>query len=156
MPRVSAHADGRVSVTAASTRLSDDDHVVRYCKPSSLSAGRPTALSFSLRHAETYLSVRWLECFGVASRTEALAQVRKATARRLRLARNGRLAVLPVGPIRALRLDGGDRVIVKHLGEDHDLSHTGLFAPPASRLAMATGLARLASRRADVAPAVLS
>ncbi|WP_425153561.1 hypothetical protein [Candidatus Palauibacter sp.] len=76
--------------------LPDDDHVVRYAKPTLVeedgSVGGP---AFQLRPGEASLSVHWLECFDDQSRSGPLRQVRRLS--RLRLSRNGRFAELHAG-----------------------------------------------------------
>ena len=46
--------------------LPDRDHVSRYCKPSTVGErGQPMASAFAIRLGEGYLSVNWLEHFGM-------------------------------------------------------------------------------------------
>ncbi len=80
-----------------SNDLPNDDHVVRYTKPTHLRKvdGRPTGAAFCLRSDETGLSVNWLECFRDLSKNEQLAEVRRLY--RLDMSKNGQLAELNVG-----------------------------------------------------------
>ena len=79
--------------------LPDDDHVARYCKPSSVDGqGMPMASAFQLRSGEQHLSVNWLERGGTRDVHAAMTQVRSGfVSRGYRVRGNGRFAVLNVG-----------------------------------------------------------
>ena len=79
--------------------LPDEDHVVRYVKPTSV---RPDGVvdgsEFCLREHrpdDTGLSVNWLECFRGLTREKQLAEVRRLS--RLNMRKRGRFAELNVG-----------------------------------------------------------
>ncbi len=79
--------------------LPDDNHVVRYVKPTSVRTdGKVDGSAFCLRaHRpdDTGLSVHWLECFRNSTKNEQLAEVRRLA--RLKMRERGRLAELNVG-----------------------------------------------------------
>ncbi len=79
--------------------LSDDNHVVRYVKPTSIRTdGKVDGSEFCLREHrpdDTGVSVNWLECFGGLSNAQQLDEVRRLS--RLDMKKNGRLAELNVG-----------------------------------------------------------
>lgn len=79
--------------------LSDEDHVVRYVKPTSVrDDGTVDGSAFCLRaHRpdDVRLSVHWLECFRDSTKSDRLAAVRQLS--RLRLSERGRFAELNVG-----------------------------------------------------------
>jgi hypothetical protein len=79
--------------------LPDDDHVVRYVKPTSVREdGTVDGSAFCLRaHRpdDVRLSVHWLECFRDSTKSDQLAAVRQLS--RLRLRERGRFAELNVG-----------------------------------------------------------
>ena len=80
-----------------SMNLPDDNHVVRYARPTHLrkNDGKVTGAAFCLRADEIGLSVNWLECFCDHTKDEQLVEVRRLY--RLEMSRNGRLAELNVG-----------------------------------------------------------
>ena len=79
--------------------LSDDDHVVRYARPTSVRTdGKVDGTAFCLRANrpdDTGLSVHWLECFCDGTKEEQLAEVRRLS--RLQMRERGRLAEMNVG-----------------------------------------------------------
>ncbi len=119
--------------------LPDDDHVARYCKPSSVDEqGMPMASAFQLRSGEQHLSVNWLEHGGTRDVEAAIQQVRSGfVSRRYRLRGNGRFAVLNVG--------------VAKTTVRHALGHSLGYA--SDDLAVAVELTALLSKR-SVHPAV--
>ena len=76
-------------------QLPDDDHVVRYVKPSFLLNETVSGDAFELRINETGLSVNWLEIIDDVDDHARLNQIRCLS--RLKLNRNGRFARLNVG-----------------------------------------------------------
>jgi hypothetical protein len=136
--------------------LHDDDHVSRYCKPSSVGAhGLPLASAFRLRSSESFLSVNWLEALGAASTDDALARVRELfLARGFGLRAIGRFAVLNVGAAKAaVREELGLSLRVEHDPLPDDPSHAGISGFPADDLAAAVELAALVSQE-DSYPAI--
>ena len=79
--------------------LPDEDHVVRYIKPTSVrDDGMVDGSAFCLRpHRpdDVRLSVHWLECFSSRTKNEQIAAVRQLS--RLTLKERGRLAELNIG-----------------------------------------------------------
>ena len=79
--------------------LPDDDHVVRYVKPTSVRTdGKVSGSAFCLRaHRpdDVRLSVHWLECFRYRTKNEQIAAVRRLS--RLVMRKRGRLAELNIG-----------------------------------------------------------
>lgn len=78
--------------------LPDDDHVVRYVKPTSVrSDGKIAGSAFCLRAQrpdDTGLSVNWLECFRGRTKDQQVAEVRRLS--RLKMRERGRLAELNI------------------------------------------------------------
>ncbi len=136
--------------------LPDDDHVSRYCKPSSVdSLGLPLASAFQLRSDEDSLSVNWLESFGAASVDDAIGRVRAAFLDSgFGLRANGRFAVLDVGAAKsAVRAEVGLSLRIEHDPLPDDPSHAGISGYAAHDLAVAVELAALVSE-GDVYPAL--
>ena len=134
--------------------LPDDDHVARYCRPSTVVLGMPRTGAFTLRAGEDYLSVNWLEHFGAGDVGTAVQLVRAAVARQLELRANGRLAVLNVGAARrAVARDAGFELRIEHMPTDSDPSHAAMFTSGGHRMKIAVELAALLSSE-DVYPAV--
>ena len=137
--------------------LPDDDHVARYCKPSSIDEhGMPMASAFQLRSGEQHLSVNWLEHGGTRDVEDAMQQVRSGfVSRGYRLRGNGRFAVLDVGLTRtAVRQALGHLLRIDHLPLDDDQSHAGIHGYTSDDLAVAVEIKALLSTR-TVHPAVL-
>lgn len=107
--------------------LPDEDHISRYCKFKSLVNDQPSGASFMLRPDDEFLSVNWLEYFGLTDCREQMSQVRQNI--RLNLAPMAKFAVLNVGNvINYVRENGPDnRVLsVLHEPEEDDPSHSGI------------------------------
>ena len=115
--------------------LPDRDHLSRYCKPSTVGErGQPMASAFAIRPGEGYLSVNWLEHFGVPAGeprgTEAaLNRVRETLrSKGFRLRSNGRFALLNVGTVKTtIRRTFGRSLHVNHLPLPNDASHSGIL-----------------------------
>ena len=79
-----------------SADLPNDDHVVRYAKPTSVrEGGSVDGSEFRLRPYDKGLSVNWLEYFQGLDKSLQLDKVRQSS--RLTMRPNGRLAELNVG-----------------------------------------------------------
>ncbi len=127
--------------------LPDEDHVARYCKPSSVDTqGRPMASAFALREGEDHFSANWLEYFDERDQGKAVARVRQALRKKgYRLRPNGRLAVLDVGFVKAAVQDGvGLALDIRHCPLDDDDSHAGIFGYGPGDLAVAIEMQALA------------
>ena len=136
--------------------LPDDDHVARYCKPSSVGAhGLPLASAFRLRASENSLSVNWLEAIGAPSTDDAVGRVRALfIVRGFGLPANGRFAVLNVGAAKAVvREEVGLSLRIEHDPLPDDPSHAGISGFAADDLAVAVELTALASEN-DTYPAI--
>ena len=136
--------------------LPDDDHVARYCKPSSVGAhGLPLASAFRLRASENSLSVNWLEAIGAPSTDDAVGRVRALfIVRGFGLRANGRFAVLNVGAAKAVvREEVGLSLRIEHDPLPDDPSHAGISGFAADDLAVAVELTALASEN-DTYPAI--
>ena len=75
--------------------IPDDDHVVRYVKPSEVNGAVVNGAAFCLRTGESGLSVNWLEVLNGTDADKQLNEVRRLS--RLQLKNNGRFAKLNVG-----------------------------------------------------------
>ena len=136
--------------------LPDDDHVARYCKPSSVGAhGLPLASAFRLRASENSLSVNWLEAIGAPSTDDAVGRVRALfIVRGFGLRANGCFAVLNVGAAKAVvREEVGLSLRIEHDPLPDDPSHDGISGFAADDLAVAVELTALASEN-DTYPAI--
>jgi len=108
-------------------RLPDKDHISRYCKFKSLVNDQPSGASFMLRTDDEFLSVNWLEYFGLKDCQEQMSQVRQNI--RLNLAPRAKFAVLNVGNvINYVRENGPDNRVLSvfHEPEEDDPSHSGI------------------------------
>ena len=78
------------------TDLPDDDHVVRYVKPTTVHEdGSVDGSAFRLRPSDNGLSVNWLEYYQRFDKSQQLDKVRQSS--RLTMRPNGRLAELTIG-----------------------------------------------------------
>ena len=78
------------------TDLPDDDHVVRYAKPTTVREdGSVDGSAFRLRPSDKGLSVNWLDYYQRLNKSQQLDKVRRSS--RLVMRRNGRLAELNIG-----------------------------------------------------------
>ena len=76
--------------------LPDDDHVVRYVKPTSVQEdGGVDGSGFIMRQGDNSLSVNWLEFFSGYNKVQQLNEVRRLS--RLKMSKRGCLAELNVG-----------------------------------------------------------
>ena len=125
--------------------LPDEHHVARYCKPSSVEDGLPSAEAFTLKQDEEYLSVNWLEYFNAPDLTAAVERVREAFRNKsYQVRRNARFAVLNVEAAkRAVHKATESMPAIKHLPTRDDPSHTGIFGGTAENFAIAVQLAAL-------------
>lgn len=78
------------------TDLPDDDHVVRYAKPTTVREdGSVDGSAFRLRLSDNGLSVNWLDYYQRFDKLQQLDKVRQSS--RLTMRPNGRLAELNIG-----------------------------------------------------------
>jgi len=95
--------------------LPNDEHVVRYVKPTMVKEdGTISPKEFVLRHErpdETGLSVNWLEIFGW-DKSYQLKKVRRLS--RLQLSKNGRFAEMNVGKIKKKVAEEMDSLRIIH------------------------------------------
>ena len=143
--------------------LPDRDHVSRYCKPSAVDErGLPMANAFAIRSGESYLSVNWLEYFGVrggsrviSEREAAVSRVREMLRRKgFRLRPNGRFALLNVGEVKTvIRRVFGRSLHVTHLPLPDDPSHAGILRCTEEDRMVASEIGAMV-RAEDVRPAI--
>ena len=135
--------------------LPDEDHVSRYCKPSTVEHGMPMSAAFMPRPSEEYLSVNWLEYFGKPTLDSAIDKVRAVFSEKgYRVARNGRFAALNVGAVKgAVPTDIGITLSINHIPFDDDQSHVGILGYTSNDLAVAVELVALLTQQ-DIHPAV--
>ncbi len=117
--------------------LPDRDHVARYCKPSAVDErGYPTASAFAVRAGENYLSVNWLEHFGMGRQAGGMGEIDLAVdqvratlhSKGFQLRPNGRFALLSVGGVKtAIRRAFGRSLHINHLPVPGDPSHAGIL-----------------------------
>lgn len=125
--------------------LPDEHHVARYCKPSSVEDGLPSAEAFTLKKDDEYLSVNWLEYLGASDTYTAVERVREAFRnKRYQVRRNAGFAVLNVEAAKhAVHKATEATPAIKHLPARNDPSHSGIFVGTADNFAIAVQLAAL-------------
>ena len=113
--------------------LPDEHHVVRHCRPRCVGTDdMPTPAAFYLRPGESYLSVNWLEYFGLFDTHEAIGRIRESfIARDFGLGRGGKFACLKIDDMkRALCQHTQTRPTVTHQPLENNCSHAGIFEWP--------------------------
>ncbi len=135
--------------------LSSEDHVSRYCKPTTVEDDLPSVSAFMLRTGEDHLSVNWLEYFGVLSRHTAVQRIREAfQSKDYRLGKSGQLAVLNVAAISNIAHEiAHGSLRVEHLPLEDDPSHAGILGYSADDFEIAVEIRAIVGRE-DVYPAV--
>ena len=132
----------RDKLNSTPTPVPDEDHIARYCKPSTVECGMPTVGSFMRRESEEHLSVNWLERSGQRRRDDAVACIREILIRKgYGVRKGGRFAIVNVGSVKA-RVGNGIRI--DHLPEDSDHTHSGIHGyAREDELEVATALSML-------------
>lgn len=103
------------------------DHVVRYCRPSTMNDGFPKTAAFMLREAEDTLSMNWMEKTGTKDRKQAACRVCELMrARGFGVSQNGRFASFNAGAIRneLNRRLGASGISLNHDPVPGDPTHT--------------------------------
>ncbi len=129
--------------------IPDRDHLSRYCKPSTVDDGLPTASAFELRPGEDHLSVNWLEYLGAPDVATAIQLVRGAFRdKAYRLRPGGRFAVFRCGAAKLAVGDGTGRLLrIEHLPLVVDPSHAGVLGYGVDDFEVAVELAALVGRK---------
>ena len=116
-----------------SDKIPDQDHIARYCKPTTIEDGQIQATAFMLREGEESLSVNWLEFLNCTGRESEIKEIRSIYSRKLkRVGANAKIAVLNVGEVREKVLkESHDRrnleVFHNPEPENDDPSHSGIY-----------------------------
>ena len=82
--------------------IPDQDHVLRYVKPSLLDGTHVDGGAFVLREAEIGLSVNWLEIFEDDDHADPVNEIRRLS--RISLASTGKFAKLKRPPNKTVRI----------------------------------------------------
>ena len=129
--------------------LPDNDHVSRYCKPSTVERGIPLSAAFMPKRGEDYLSVNWLEYFGEPALDTAIDRVRQVFRdKNYQMRPRGRFAVLKVGDVKTAALESVRHTLdIDHLPLSDDQSHAGIRGYGSEDLAVAVELAALVTRQ---------
>ena len=114
--------------------IRDEHHVARYCSGSQHDGGKVLPTAFQLRRpGETYLSVNWLEYFGLDRFDAALGRIcTDKLGLGFSIRDTGRFAVLNAGVVRSLSVESDElsdierSITVTHLPEAGDESHSGI------------------------------
>ena len=113
--------------------LPDEHHVVRHCRPSCVGTDDlPTPAAFYLRPDEPYLSVNWLEYFGLRNTHDAVGKIRESfMAHGFGLGKRAKFASLQIDDIkRTLRQHTQSRPRFTHQPTEKNCSHSGIFDWP--------------------------
>jgi hypothetical protein len=82
--------------------IPDSDNIARLCKPSTAPDGVIQASAFLLKDSEESLSVNWLEFLDCTNRLSEIIEMQRVYARKLKVGRSAKIAILNVGEIRDL------------------------------------------------------
>ncbi len=112
--------------------IPSQNHVSRYCSPTRCTeSGQAMGTAFFPRENEEYLSVNWLETFGLATRSEELEEVKRIL--RLKgytLKSSGKMAVLNVKEIIDYVMINSPekrKLNILHNPDRLDSSHSGIY-----------------------------
>lgn len=106
--------------------LYDDSCVTRQCASSKVSNGRPMPAAFQLGSHE-FLSVCWLEYFGMPNQKANMIKVQKEVAKHREIRAKDQFAVLNVYEIKKTLSDMYKLAVwIEDLEEDEFPSHTGI------------------------------
>ena len=120
-----------------------EDHVSRYCKPSSVIDGRLLPCAFAIRRREDYLSVNWIEYLGARDLGAAVDAVCRVLRNKIKVKSGGRMAVISVGTAVSVAFDAADkRIRIRHVSRPDDESHSGIFGYAHDDTAIAAALAK--------------
>jgi len=114
----------------------DNDHVARYCKPSTVVEGEIQATAFMTREDEEYLSVNWLEELKCPDRASEIRELQDLYRRKFnRVAATARIAIVNVGTVLAsVSSESPDQRLLRILHEPittpADPSHAGIYNIP--------------------------
>lgn len=111
-------------------RIPDQDHVARYCKPTTVQEGQIQATAFMVRKDEESLSVNWLESLNCSGREQEIKELQRIIANKLNVKAGARIAVLNIGAIsKKVLTESMDRRIIEVLHEpsEGDPSHSGIY-----------------------------
>ena len=130
--------------------LPDEDHVVRYVKPTLIDNGKVSRGAFCLRESETGLSVFWLEVFG-GDKTHQIDRVRESCG--LTLSKNGKFAELNVGKTKRCIFENSNyrhEIIIQSTqpsdNRDAVWSHSEIIGLPPSNCNKATQIGTLIAK----------
>jgi len=112
--------------SAHAADIPDQHHVLRYCRPRQVDNGTITMSAFLLRSSEEFISVNWMEYFGVDITADIqVEKVREDMGESLTLSASGRFAKINVGDLKK-RIESAE---VKHQPEPENPSHAGIYIP---------------------------
>lgn len=109
--------------------IEEEHHISRYCKPSVIDNGLPATEAFLLRSGEEYLSVNWLEYFGMPDLAQAINCVRQVFLDKgYDIKVGGRFVSLQVNKVKKV-ISGYSHLSVRiiHKPSKDDPSHCGVF-----------------------------
>ena len=140
---------------SSAPKIPNEHHVARYCKPSTVEREIVMASAFQPKPDEEYLSVNWLEYFGVQDVERAVQCVRLAFGQKGYMVRkNGRFAVLGVDEVlRVIHQAFHRSLAIEHRPTSDDPSHAGISGYGMEDIEIATELCLLLDND-DVYPAV--
>ncbi len=111
-------------------RISDENHIARYCKPTQAPDGQIQATAFMLRAGEESLSVNCLEFLNCSTRQSEIESLRRLYSAKLKVRGNARIAVLNSGEVRhTVKTESPDSRNLKILHDPlcGDPSHSGIY-----------------------------
>ena len=128
--------------------------MARYCSPTRVEDDQPLAAAFELAPKDTYLSVNWLEYWGLPGKDDGIERIREEFAREV--SRDGRFAVLNVSEVK-LAVEQVTRrpSDITHQPTDDMESHAGIFGYSQNERDVAVILASMMPKE-NVFPAVVA
>lgn len=111
-------------------RITDNNHIGRYCKPSQIVEGEIQATAFLLRQNEHGLSVNWLEFLNCTNRESEIRVLRTIYSKKISVKETAKIAIIQVGQMcNKVRMESHDRrnLSVVHAPSFDDESHSEIY-----------------------------
>lgn len=112
------------------TIIPDNNHVARYCKPTTVENNEILATAFLMKPIDESLSVNWLEYLKLPTREKEISKIQDVYNKKLNVSSKSKIVVVNVGLARKkVSVESDDRrnLLFKHDPSKEDPSHSGIF-----------------------------
>lgn len=111
-------------------RITDNNHIARYCRPSQIDNGKIQASAFFLREDEDGLSVNWLDFLNCTDRDSEVCALKLIYSNKFSVGKTAKIAIIQVGQMcNKVRMESHDRrnLSVVHAPSFDDESHSEIY-----------------------------